>query len=676
MKQTFFQKLRNPVSRLLYRKPNNNLEENREKNLSCKKALDTLGKSSQIEKFKEKDFSRIIAYYGRERVTNILSNSASFYKQDEIMEENKTWAEQYGTFAQVRHWGRSEEYLDKFVPDTSKDFVLESSSDYLNWAIEKMQKYEKKQKLMQPNQYTSLDHHEEIKGKVLVVTPSALKSPLSKQSAQLFVALDEMDKDGMIKARNLSTGVEFELDQTMVLGIAKEEELSRKTKRNLEKLFPTMTKEEEMFENARPFLGSTMRDYRTLAVKDNVMLVVERMRTNEIHYSTWTLDENEPSHKHDFGTDYESAKQDFGVRTGLIKATPILSMEEYLAAKQMDSTATKQVETEKSTSTQAIPTLSPEEAALFLSLSKKMEQEPNQTKQVVDKVETQVETVENETENVKEWTESREDVTVAPIPEEAENEPQEIQEEKELFAVEHCEPPSESEQLEGKVLVLSPNNLKEAELSKKAQLWLALGGAGCSSFQKGENINAVQLDSGTKKTFSRDHFIGALQEKFLPQWAAESKLILTPKPLPNEEIFQKGTPLPFPTKGNNRIVSRMDDTVLIATKTEEQIEFYVCSINEKGKSVIPEAEMTLDYQKAKECFVNEISETRTESLLSPEERHAIGEACLYVYESTPNLSEDSEKVLESILDRFLTEEHQMSHESGYLEEDLEASGQR
>ena len=74
----------------------------------------------------------------------------------------------------------------------------------------------------------------------------------------------------------------------------------------------------------------------------------------------------------------------------------------------------------------------------------------------------------------------------------------------------------------GKVLVLSPNTLKEEYWSPENQLWLAQSGFGCSPTARGRSILCVCLGDGEQTRWNRNDFIGVLKDEYLPDWAKES----------------------------------------------------------------------------------------------------------------------------------------------------------
>lgn len=91
-----------------------------------------------------------------------------------------------------------------------------------------------------------------------------------------------------------------------------------------------------------------------------------------------------------------------------------------------------------------------------------------------------------------------------------------------LFGPEQCEPNSYSSlDYEGKVLVLSPDTLKESYWTPQAQLWYAHDGFGCSPHAIGRSVRCTCLGDGEMTSWNRTDFIGVLREEFLPDWAEE-----------------------------------------------------------------------------------------------------------------------------------------------------------
>ena len=87
--------------------------------------------------------------------------------------------------------------------------------------------------------------------------------------------------------------------------------------------------------------------------------------------------------------------------------------------------------------------------------------------------------------------------------------------------------------LNGKVLVLSPDTLKEEYWTPKAQLWYAQGGFGCSPNARGRAVLATCIDDGETVFWNRQDFDGVLDEQYLPDWARD-KLQALRNPVPEQ----------------------------------------------------------------------------------------------------------------------------------------------
>ena len=91
-----------------------------------------------------------------------------------------------------------------------------------------------------------------------------------------------------------------------------------------------------------------------------------------------------------------------------------------------------------------------------------------------------------------------------------------------LLGPEHCQPDSFSSlDYEGKVLVLSPDVLKESYWNEHAMLWYAHDGFGCSPHAIGRSIRCTCLGNGEMTRWNRADFIGALEDRYLPDWAVK-----------------------------------------------------------------------------------------------------------------------------------------------------------
>ncbi len=90
-----------------------------------------------------------------------------------------------------------------------------------------------------------------------------------------------------------------------------------------------------------------------------------------------------------------------------------------------------------------------------------------------------------------------------------------------LFGPEHCVGERQEQDYTGKVLVLSPNTLRESCWTPRDQLWYAEGGFGCSPTASGRAVYATCLGDGEQTRWDRADFTGVLDEQYLPAWALE-----------------------------------------------------------------------------------------------------------------------------------------------------------
>ena len=90
-----------------------------------------------------------------------------------------------------------------------------------------------------------------------------------------------------------------------------------------------------------------------------------------------------------------------------------------------------------------------------------------------------------------------------------------------LFGPEHCTGVRYEQDYEGKVLVMSPDTLRESCWDPRSQLWLGESGFGCSPHARGQAVYATCLGDGERTRWNRADFTGVLDEQYLPDWARE-----------------------------------------------------------------------------------------------------------------------------------------------------------
>ena len=90
-----------------------------------------------------------------------------------------------------------------------------------------------------------------------------------------------------------------------------------------------------------------------------------------------------------------------------------------------------------------------------------------------------------------------------------------------LFGAEHCEPNSGEQDFTGRVLILSPDTLRESYWQPENQLWLALSGFGCQPHARGRSVLCTCLGDGETTRWNRSEFVGIIRDECIPDWAAE-----------------------------------------------------------------------------------------------------------------------------------------------------------
>lgn len=90
-----------------------------------------------------------------------------------------------------------------------------------------------------------------------------------------------------------------------------------------------------------------------------------------------------------------------------------------------------------------------------------------------------------------------------------------------LFEHTQCEPDSKTLNYEGKVLVLSPDILKESCWRPEDQLWFTENGFGCDPDSSGRAVFCMCLSDGERTRWNRHDFVGILKDEHIPEWARE-----------------------------------------------------------------------------------------------------------------------------------------------------------
>lgn len=96
-----------------------------------------------------------------------------------------------------------------------------------------------------------------------------------------------------------------------------------------------------------------------------------------------------------------------------------------------------------------------------------------------------------------------------------------------MFDSAQCESDTGKQDFNGKVLVLSPDTLKESHWTQEDQLWLCTGGFGSRPNARGRAVFATCLADGEQTRWDRQNFLGVLKDECMPEWAREKLTQLT-----------------------------------------------------------------------------------------------------------------------------------------------------
>lgn len=145
-----------------------------------------------------------------------------------------------------------------------------------------------------------------------------------------------------------------------------------------------------------------------------------------------------------------------------------------------------------------------------------------------------------------------------------------------LFDRTHCVSEKDSEtDYTNKVLILDPSVLKDEYKTPNDQLFLAKGGFGCHPNSRGRKVFGQFLKDGEDTHFYREDFIGVIDEKYLPQWAAEklnadkklTVVMVEPHKAPYvTEIRDELSALQKAVGGYIEVVGNGDDTLIICNE--------------------------------------------------------------------------------------------------------------
>ncbi|MFI3238881.1 MAG: hypothetical protein R3Y47_12790 [Lachnospiraceae bacterium] len=116
-------------------------------------------------------------------------------------------------------------------------------------------------------------------------------------------------------------------NDTLLMTVMEKGVLGREVNAGLEDLTEEISKEfsdmkeaHAVYENATSLPYQSITDYRLISSYGDALLAAKMTKSDEIHFTTWSYDYDHTGvlAGHYYETNYESAKQDFAIRAGLI----------------------------------------------------------------------------------------------------------------------------------------------------------------------------------------------------------------------------------------------------------------------------------------------------------------------------------------------------------------------
>ena len=91
----------------------------------------------------------------------------------------------------------------------------------------------------------------------------------------------------------------------------------------------------------------------------------------------------------------------------------------------------------------------------------------------------------------------------------------------ETFTVSQCYPNDLTKSIEGKVMALRPDVLRNEYRTADRQVWLVLGGFGAQANSRGSACFSINLYSGKESRWERRDFMGEIKSECLPEWVKD-----------------------------------------------------------------------------------------------------------------------------------------------------------
>ena len=90
-----------------------------------------------------------------------------------------------------------------------------------------------------------------------------------------------------------------------------------------------------------------------------------------------------------------------------------------------------------------------------------------------------------------------------------------------IFTPNQCYPNDLSKNIEGKIMALRPEVLRNEYRTADRQIWIVLGGFGAQANSRGSACFSINIYSGKESRWERQDFMGEIKPECLPEWSKE-----------------------------------------------------------------------------------------------------------------------------------------------------------
>lgn len=156
-----------------------------------------------------------------------------------------------------------------------------------------------------------------VEGNILILKEIHLQEEILSAEHQLWIAIYK--DDTRIVARSLMTNRKRDLTVRHFYGIAQQSKLPKNVGSEVEKYTSQLQAGEIDFWKS-PKMGANYGDFRVISQLEEVLLLGKLSKQMNIEFSTWIYMSKSQAlyNRHDWGTDYQKAKDDFAIRRGLL----------------------------------------------------------------------------------------------------------------------------------------------------------------------------------------------------------------------------------------------------------------------------------------------------------------------------------------------------------------------